>query len=685
MLAAALFMAVGGTAQAQQANPWFTGDGGRGIRLAVLEPSSRGLSEEDQWMLSLVQGSITGDFNKFSGMTIVDRQNLERIIGEQVEYTSGKYSEADYIKIGNLANASHILTGSISKTPNSLIVEFAVTDLESGERKASYPPKHVSVIALENLSAIKEASADLLRQLGVNLTGAGLEELKRAGDAAKMQAGAMLARGIAAQKSGTEVTALSYFLQAAALDTTLLEAANRSSMLSVDISSGNIGDDTRNEIKWRKDWIARLTETETSFSKMTKNPDPPYTLFYSTDIERGEINYQKETTSFSFLVSLSANAVWFGSIQAAVQAVCDGINATGKKEVWGLSGWPGKGMSKTPPFSAGQQYSFSVVFEMVNERGVVIGKQTVSMETSFTFYMSRDERIMVDYPEDIIKKVTINAVNANKISDILTIRVASVNGANPENARMPIIALSDRTDTRRLSEGYEHLREKDRRAKEAKLERERRDREAKLERERWEKEAKLEKEREDKIAAQLKRERNRRKTTGGGLLLCVPIMLNEINPVYSTVGFGGNLTIEQHRGFPSFLSYGFDFEIGGVGVNENNFSRRHPYLNPDSITGVWLKPDLIAKIYFANTVFLSGGAGWWWSNLPKTNYREMVSAPVLSVGGGFNLGGGIIIEGQYSMLLRPELIENYRTQGFIDRPGGYYAVKFGFGGRGTTQ
>jgi hypothetical protein len=617
-------------------------------------------------------------------MTIVDRQNLERIIGEQIEYSTGKYSEADYIKIGNLANASHILTGSISKTPNSLIVEFAVTDLESGERKASYPPKHVSVIALENLSAIKEASTDLLRQLGVKLTSAGLEELKRVGDAAKMQAGAMLARGIAAQKSGTEVTALSYFLQAAALDTTLLEAANRSSILSVDISSGNIGDDTRNEIKWRKDWIARLTETETSFSKMTKNPDPPYTLFYSTDMERGEINYQKETTSFSFLVNLSANAVWFGSIQSAVQAVCDGINATGKKEIWGLSNWPGKGMSKTPPFSAGQQYSFSVVFELVNERGAVIGKQTVSMETSFLFYMSRAEKITVDYPEDIIKKVTFNAVNANKISDVLTIRIASVNGANPENARIQITALSDRTETRRLNEKYEYMLEKERMAKEAKSEKERKEKEAKLEREQWEKEAKQEKEREEKLAAQIKREQNRRTTTGGGFLLCVPFMLNEINPVYYTAGFGANMTIEWHKGFFSFFSYGIDFEIGGVGVNENLFKNKYSDLNTDSIRGIWLKPDVIAKIYLANTVFLSGGAGWWWSNLPKTGGQETVSAPVFSVGGGFNINNAFIIEGQFSML-RPDLIPNYRTSGLYDRPGGYWSVKFGKGGRGTRQ
>ena len=60
-----------------QASQYWTGNGGRGMRLAVLEPSGRGIPENEQWMLSLIQGSITGDFNKYSAMTIIDRQNIE--------------------------------------------------------------------------------------------------------------------------------------------------------------------------------------------------------------------------------------------------------------------------------------------------------------------------------------------------------------------------------------------------------------------------------------------------------------------------------------------------------------------------------------------------------------------------------------------------------------------------------
>ena len=80
---------------------YYSGDGGRGIRLAVLEPAGRGLSANEQWMLSLVQGSITGDFNKFSAMTIIDRQNLEKILAEQ-QLSLSVNSEKDYIRLVNL-------------------------------------------------------------------------------------------------------------------------------------------------------------------------------------------------------------------------------------------------------------------------------------------------------------------------------------------------------------------------------------------------------------------------------------------------------------------------------------------------------------------------------------------------------------------------------------------------------
>ena len=372
--AAALIVVFSMTAQAQQqGNPYFTGDGGKSIRLAVLEPAGKGLSEDDKWMLSLVQGSISGDFNKYSAMTIIDRQNLEKILGEWEQSMSGNYSDEDRAKIGNLTNASHILTGNISKNANSFIIEFYVTDVQSGVRKASYSPKPVSLLALENLSAVKEASADLLTQLGVNLTSAGLGELKQTENTAKIQAETMLARGITAQKQGTEVAALSYFFQAAALDPSLAEAVNRSSVMAKNVSSGNIGADARNDIAWRKAWIERLAEAEKYFDNLNKAASMPYILFYSDEIIQGNIDYDNETMSLSIKTNLYGNSGWARSVEKALQALCDGLEATNRKNAWGLNNWPSQRVTDMNPFTR-QRRTFTIVVELVNSRNKVIGK-----------------------------------------------------------------------------------------------------------------------------------------------------------------------------------------------------------------------------------------------------------------------------------------------------------------------
>jgi len=432
------------TAQAQQ-QQYYTGDGGKGIRLAVLEPVGKGLSADEQWMLSLVQGSITGDFNKYSAMTIIERQNLEKIFAEWKESLSENYSDADRVKIGNLTNASHILTGSISKTANAFMLELTVTDVASGVRKATYSPTPVSPLALENLSAIKAASADLLRQLGVNLTSAALAELKQVANTARLQAETMLARGIAAQRRGTEVAALSYFFQAAALDSSLFEASKRSSVIAANISSGNIGADVRNAIVWRKSWVARLTETEETFHSIINSADPPYTLFYSTGIKTGNIDYQTETADFSIPINLSANLSWFHAMDRAlkaVNAVLDGLNTTNKKTEWKLAGWPWVGVTNTNPFATQKQYDISVVFELVNEQGRTIGNKTVGISPAFKITQGKNGLITMAFVENTPGTINFNGVKADDISDNLTIRIASINGEPPQNARFAISAIS---------------------------------------------------------------------------------------------------------------------------------------------------------------------------------------------------------------------------------------------------
>jgi hypothetical protein len=410
----------------QDANaPYYTGDGGKGIKLAVLEPSGKGLGPNEQWLLPLVQGAVTAYFNKYSAMTIIDRQNLEKILAEQTQSLSLDYSDADYISIGKLTNARYILTGGISRTANAYMLELSVSDVESGERKASYPPQTVAYGAIENLQAVKDASADLLVQMGVNLSTAGIENLRKAAAPTQVQAETALARGISAQRQGTEVAALSYYFQAAALDPSLLEAASRSTVLSASITSGNIGEDIRNDIQWRKNWIARLTETEEYFDAFHKTNSRPYTLFYSTGIEQGPIDYKTETATLGVKINLHGSQIWFLSLERVLQTVYDGLTATKRKEAWGLDGWPLQGVTGLKPFEK-QSKIFTVHIEVINNQGQVIGGQ--SFQAGETWEIVMNERPEINASGDDLKTVDITKINANEITDSLTIKITDVDG-----------------------------------------------------------------------------------------------------------------------------------------------------------------------------------------------------------------------------------------------------------------
>jgi len=420
---------------------YWTGDGGKGIKIAVLEPTNKGLSQNERWMPSMVQSSITGDFQRFSAMIIIDRQNLEKILGEQKQSLSGNYSEADYISIGKLTNAKLILAGSITKTASAYMLELAVTDAESGERKASYPPKAVSPFALENLTAIKEATVELLKQLGVNLTEQGRKELISEANTAQILAETALAKGIAAQKQGTVVEALSYYIQAANYDTGLLEAANRMNTLTANISSGNIGADTRNDIAWRKEWVKCLQETETFFANTIKEPQPYY-IVYSTDIQKGKVDYQKETIELIVGLSFYPDYTWSDHINGVLTAVYNGLQATNRAQVWELN-WPTETISTPSPFiNQIKRLTSTVTIEIINDDRKTIGRQTVKSPYGFEF-----KNTVVMPLLQWKGNVSFPAVDANLITDKLTIRIASIDGIVAENAaRQKKISIMPETE-----------------------------------------------------------------------------------------------------------------------------------------------------------------------------------------------------------------------------------------------
>ncbi|ULQ58655.1 leucine-rich repeat domain-containing protein [Brucepastera parasyntrophica] len=100
------------------------------------------------------------------------------------------------------------------------------------------------------------------------------------------------------------------------------------------------------------------------------------------------------------------------------------------------------------------------MFELVNDENKVIGRQTVRLTPSYSF-VQRNNEIVSNYDENNFNTVTFNNVKADDISDMITIRIASVNGAAPENARVRIAALPD-AKWKEYRDGYSYLRVEDR-------------------------------------------------------------------------------------------------------------------------------------------------------------------------------------------------------------------------------
>ena len=168
------------------------------------------------------------------------------------------------------------------------------------------------------------------------------------------------------------------------------------------------GTDARNDVAWRRNWIERLTKTEELFNLIFSSRGLPYNLFYSTGIQQGRINYQTETVELSTSINLRMSNEWINILDGVFQTIKkidDELQGTGRRSDWGLNDWPNIGVTQTNPFSTrysgggfdgvtrtGTQWKtdFSIVFELLNDKNQVIGRQTFDLSPYFEIYCYRE-------------------------------------------------------------------------------------------------------------------------------------------------------------------------------------------------------------------------------------------------------------------------------------------------------
>jgi len=416
-------------AQASSTSPYYTGNGGKGMRLGILVPHSQGLDENQGYLPAMIQGVLVSNMSRYSAISVLDRVSLDRVIMETLD---GTYEDDfDVVRIGHIAQVGHILTGNIIRTSTGFSLQLNVTDTTPQANTVASYSGTCTAAELDNHSAIHRASLELLSQLNVTLTARARNELGRASAPEAVNAQAALARGVTAEREGAEVAALSYYLQAASFDPLLLEAEDRLNIASAAFSRGNVGTDARGDIQWRNQWITRLRETE-EFVPQFLRQSPAFYLVYSFSDDELAIDFVRETVTMVVEIRSLPEPTWFMAVNQLTSTVKSALLAIGRAETWGLN-WPTQSITTPSPF-AGSNTTYTVVVEILNANGTSIARQTVNLP--FDWFVSQGaEQVGTIIPrvQFAASKVSFPGIDVN-IIDNLSIRISSVNSTAVVNA-----------------------------------------------------------------------------------------------------------------------------------------------------------------------------------------------------------------------------------------------------------
>lgn len=315
----------------QAAGPAYTGDGGKGMSIAILPPRSRGLAEQEDYLPALVQGEFVSNFTGYSAISVLDRVQLDN---QYAELLSGYYeddAEAG-MDLGRLTPTDYIMGGSITKTATGYALQIQITRTAAHDKTtaASYSGA-CSAAELDNLSGVRRASLDLLQKMGVELSERAKNELAGAAAGNQVTAQTALAKGITAQREGNVAEAFTQYFKAGDADRSLTEVSKRLALASTQVSGGSIGENVRNLIQQREEWKKLFDEAAAYYNKHI----PFYYEISFGALEQGKIDYNRNTVEIT--APCSVNPVLDEDAINALGAIGEGFQNTGHAEEWKLT------------------------------------------------------------------------------------------------------------------------------------------------------------------------------------------------------------------------------------------------------------------------------------------------------------------------------------------------------------
>jgi hypothetical protein len=268
---------------------------------------------------------------------------------------------------------------------------------------------------------LNDAAESLLAQMGVVLTETGRRSLTTS-RYMTARAEADYARGVAAEASGAAVEALLNYSQAAAFDPSRLEALSRLGSVSSEISGGSVSANILNDLKAYETWLDVFKEAAAFF-----NSRPPFEIVYDPNLlQIGTTDYVNKRADLAMRISVMPSETGFG----ALNALLEGLEKTGKRDVWGFAGWPllditPKKIPEAVLFPGKRSFSFTVQAGLVNEYGKVIAKGETTLKTGTIVFEAGDAS--VEAPEGSFGQIDFPKVNAGDLTPTLTVVIAGVN------------------------------------------------------------------------------------------------------------------------------------------------------------------------------------------------------------------------------------------------------------------
>jgi hypothetical protein len=115
---------------------------------------------------------------------------------------------------------------------------------------------------------------------------------------------------------------------------------------------------------------------------------------------------------------------------AALNALLEGLEKTGRRGNWGFAGWPFLDLAPktqgTVVFEGKRSFSYKVNVVLLNERNKVLGKNAVTLNSSPIVFSAGDTKVLP--PGGVFETLRFPNVKAEDLTPTLTIIIESVNG-----------------------------------------------------------------------------------------------------------------------------------------------------------------------------------------------------------------------------------------------------------------